>query len=184
VQGGQHENPIRLQRGHDEGRRFGMNSLGARGEQQIGLLFQVRRLLITNPRAHGPYPPRSVRASVHGVTELSEHGAPAAVARPPRRLQQWHAMAAGESDLWVDWRGIFPTLWRLRDQCANGCLLSIAENGQQPQVISYGVVFAERPQACGAAREQTGGIWKPNTRNCSLGEGFNLGGVENSLHGS
>jgi hypothetical protein len=161
-----------------------MNSVGARAEQQIGLLFQVRRLPTTNPSAHGPYPPGNVRLRVHGVAKLSEHGAPAAVARPASRLQQWHAMPAGEGDLWLNRRRSSRGLQRLCSQCANGRLLSFAQDGHQPQVITYGVVFGERPQACGTPREKTRGIWQPDTRNCSLGERFNLGRVENSLHGS
>ena len=37
-----HENPIHLERGHDEGRSIAMDSMGARGQQQIRLLFQER----------------------------------------------------------------------------------------------------------------------------------------------
>jgi hypothetical protein len=45
-------------------------------------------------------------------------------------------MPAGEDYLWVDRRGSFPGGLRLRGQRAESCLLSIADDGHQAQVIT------------------------------------------------
>jgi hypothetical protein len=74
-------------------------------------------------------------------------------------------MPAGERDLWVDRRGSSPGGQRLCDERADGCLLGITDDGHQPKVITYGVVFGEHAQARGAHREESGRIGKPDARN-------------------
>ena len=62
-------------------------------------------------------------------------------------------------------------------------LLGFTESRHEAQVTPDRMTFAQSAQACRTARENTG-VGKADTGNRALcREGFNLGGVENSLHG-
>ena len=63
-------------------------------------------------------------------------------------------------------------------------LLGVRERRHEAQVIPNRMAFAQVAKSCGTGGKDTGGIGEPDARDGALREGFNLSGVENSLHAS